>query len=197
MLTRPKTIILASVVIIILATTLILGTNIAMQPENTVKETNEIDKPQEEAAKSGKSYLNIKLRTVDGEEITIGEILSKEKPVVLYFFTTWCPTCRNDLKNLKSVYDEFRDSVEVLVVGFDFSETAEEIREYAVRRGYYGEWIFTEPSGELISAFKVTTMASKIVISTDGEIVYREGYGVVDEDKWRSILSMAVGEAAY
>ena len=100
------------------------------------------------------------------------------------------------MKNLEKVYEEFRDDVEVLVVGFDITETAEEIREYAVKRGYYGKWTFIEPNGDLITSLKVTTMASKLIISPEGEVVFSEGYGVVSEDEWRSILSTAVGSKA-
>jgi len=181
---------LASVIIVAIA----LVAGIAFIQTNQQQNTIQAETPAGIGEKKEqRSFLSIPIRTVDGEEITIGGILEeKKRPVVLYFFATWCPTCRSDLKNLKTVYNEFKEDVEVIVVGFDLSESVEEIREYAVKRGYYGLWTFTEPSGDLIASLKVTAMASKIIISPDGEVVYREGYGVVDEARWRSILSTAL-----
>ena len=182
-----------AVVSAVIAAVIIVGVVISQPSQQQIEAVKTAEK---EEGETNIEFLDIPLRTVDGEEITIRDILKNGKPVVLYFFTTWCPTCRSDLKNLKAVYSEFKDEVEVLVVGFDITETTKEIRDYAINRGYYGEWIFIEPNGNLITSLKITTMASKLIISPDGEIVFSEGYGVVSEEEWRSILSTAVSMKA-
>ena len=39
-----------------------------------------------------------------------------DKPVVLDFFATWCPNCQRDMPILSSLYDKYKDEVEVIGV---------------------------------------------------------------------------------
>ena len=68
--------------------------------------------------------------TTDGDEVTIDGLLAEEKPLVIYFFATWCPICRRDLENLNATYPQYEEEISVLVVGFDPTESMDKIRDY-------------------------------------------------------------------
>ena len=177
-MTTLKTITLA-VIIAVIAVLIVVTTT-----QSNINETQDTTQ-----TKSEPDFIDIKLRTIEGKETTIREVLNEGKPVVLYFFATWCPVCRDDLENLKKVYPDFEDKIKVVVVGFDLSESLEEIKNYADNGKFSGGWIFVEPNGDLITSLEVITQATKLIISLDGEIIYREGYSVMSVDKWRSVLS--------
>ena len=52
--------------------------------------------------------------TTDGDEFTIDGLLAEEKPLVIYFFATWCPICRKDLENLNATYPQYEEEISVL-----------------------------------------------------------------------------------
>lgn len=128
----------------------------------------------------------IVFETVDGEELTIEDILSQGKPVVIYFFATWCPTCERDLKALDEVYREEAVRVNVLIVGFDPTETPEQIRAYKESRNYI--WPFVEYNKDAIIKYKVVTQSTKIGISKEGEVVFSEGFGALTKDDWKDLF---------
>ncbi len=151
------------------------------QPEEEEGDGGEEIQPPEGSEPEG-----IVFETVDGEEVSLVELLSGGKPILIYFFTTWCPTCESDLKSLNQTYGEFEESVDVLVVGFDRTESLEKIKGYREAHNY--GWLFAGYNKEAITRFRIVTQASKIGLDADGEVVFSEGFGVVSNEGWRDLL---------
>ncbi len=124
--------------------------------------------------------------TTDGDEVTINGLLAEEKPLVIYFFATWCPICRRDLENLNATYPQYEEEISVLVVGFDPTESMDKIRDYKEGRNY--PWPFAVYNKDAITGFKIVSQASKVGISLDGEVVFTEGYSVVSVDGWKDLF---------
>ncbi len=142
--------------------------------------------PSQKPSPSPAGSEDVIFRTVEGTELTVQDLLSQGKPVVIYFFTTWCPTCERDLKTLDEVYREQAGRVNVLVVSFDPSETAEQIKTYKEKRNY--TWPFAEYNEDAIVKYKVVTQSSKIGISRNGEVVFSQGFGFLGTEEWRELL---------
>jgi len=53
------------------------------------------------------------LTLLNGNTITLSEYRG-QKPVILDFFTTWCPNCRRDMPRLNRWYGKYKDQVEVI-----------------------------------------------------------------------------------
>ncbi len=121
-----------------------------------------------------------------GDEVTIDDLLVDEKPLIIYFFATWCPTCRKDLENLNATHPQYEEEISVLVVGFDRTESLDKIRDYKEGRNY--EWPFAAYNSDAVTEFQVVSQASKVGISLEGEVVFTEGYGVVSVDGWKHLF---------
>ena len=121
-----------------------------------------------------------------GDKVTIDDLLTEEKPLVIYFFATWCPTCRRDLINLNATHPQYEDEISILVVGFDPTESLDKIKDYKEGRDY--PWPFAVYSSEAVTEFQIVSQASKVGISLEGEVVFTRGYGVVSEDGWKDIF---------
>lgn len=126
------------------------------------------------------------LKSVDGGEISLAQLQQSGKPVLVYFFATWCPTCERDLRSLNSVYEKYQGKVEVVVIGFDPTENAEQIRQYRQGRGY--TWQFAEYNKDALLHFKIVTQSTKIGIDAKGNEIFRDGYSVLSESDWTARL---------
>lgn len=125
-------------------------------------------------------------KNVDGGQISLAEIQNDDKPLVIYFFATWCPTCESDLRALNSAYEKYQGKINVLVVGFDPSEDAQLIKQYKTSHGY--SWPFSEYSKDAILHFKIVTQSTKIGIDAKGNVVFTDGYGVLSQSDWDARL---------
>jgi hypothetical protein len=73
-----------------------------------------------------------------------------------------------------------------LIVGFDPSETPEQIQAYKISRNY--TWQFVEYNKDAIIEYKVVTQSTKIAINQEGEVVLKEGFGTLSKIEWQEIL---------
>jgi len=126
------------------------------------------------------------LRNVNGDQISLAELQKSGKPVLIYFFATWCPVCEKDLRSLNATYQKYQGKMEVVVVGFDPSETSEQISQYRQRRGY--TWAFAEYNKDALLHFKIITQSTKIGLDAKGNEVFRDGYGVLSGSDWAARL---------
>ena len=123
---------------------------------------------------------------VDGEKVSLDDLLSEGKPLLLYFFTTWCPTCKKDLENLNETYADYKEDVNVLVVGFGPTENEAKLRAYKDRQNYI--WPFALYNKEAITRLKIVTQASKVGFYENGDTAFSEGFGVASISEWRDFL---------
>jgi thiol-disulfide isomerase/thioredoxin len=57
------------------------------------------------------------LESASGEEVSLSERV-RERPVVLFFWATWCPYCKALMPHLQSIVLEYGDDVEILALHF-------------------------------------------------------------------------------
>ncbi|HEY4673544.1 MAG TPA: TlpA disulfide reductase family protein [Nitrososphaerales archaeon] len=126
------------------------------------------------------------LRNVNGDQISLAELQKSGKPVLIYFFATWCPVCEKDLRSLNSTYQKYQGKIEVVVVGFDPTETSEQISQYRQSRGYM--WAFAEYNKDALLHFKIITQSTKIGLDAKGNEIFRDGYGVLSGSDWAARL---------
>jgi thiol-disulfide isomerase/thioredoxin len=93
------------------------------------------------------------------------------KPVVLWFWAPWCPTCRAQIPNVTALADEYHGRVTVVGVGgLDSQEAIVDLAEQIPHVTH-----LVDHEGEVWRHFGVTEQSTYTVISADGEVV-SEGY---------------------
>jgi thiol-disulfide isomerase/thioredoxin len=99
------------------------------------------------------------------------------RPVVLWFWAPWCPTCRGQIPQVEELATAYGD--EVSVVGIGSLDSAEAIAEFA--GDVEGITHLEDVDGVLWQRFGVTEQSSFVVLDADGEVAFEAGYGGEDD----------------
>ena len=125
-----------------------------------------------------------------------GSVHTRDAPpgnaTVLFFMATWCGSCRAKAPVLADVLADAEErGVRVYSVGFDPSESPEELRAWQER--YRHGWpIGVDEELRVARAFGVRSQSSVVVLDADGRVVQHFGYGQVTDEGLRAALERAL-----
>lgn len=144
--------------------------------------------PGAEVTGTGKvADLDFTGTTLDGSTLE-GSTL-EGKPAVLWFWATWCPTCRAQSGNVSALAEEYDG--EVAVIGVGGRDDAEAIEDLADQIPAVTHLV--DDRGAVWRHFGVTAQSTYTVIDTDGEII-TEGY--LDDAELNDLVSRLAAEGS-
>jgi thiol-disulfide isomerase/thioredoxin len=113
--------------------------------------------------------------TVDGKRFEGSSLAGK--PVLLWFWAPWCPTCRGQVAQVQEIASDHRGDVSVVGVGS--LDDADAIRAFA--RGFTDVTHLADESGVVWKHFGITQQSSFVLLDASGAKVFSAGYGGSDE----------------
>lgn len=120
--------------------------------------------------------------TVQDKEGNRKDIQSlRGKVVLLNFFATWCPPCREELPRLqKEIWDKWktRDDLEVMVLARE--EDWDKIDPFVEKAGYTFP-VYPDLQREVFSLFADSYIPRNVLIDKEGKIVY-QSVGYVEKE---------------
>lgn len=115
----------------------------------------------------------------------------RDHVVVLDFWQSWCPACRNSLPALQSLNNEMRDE-DVLFLGVD-DEDRTTISQYSKRLGLHF-FTISDDNDEIAKAYDVESIPLTVIIGRDGRVIDTvEGFEG-SEDRVREAVTRALAE---
>ena len=120
--------------------------------------------------KAGEKAPDFVLTDLDGKTYTLKDF--RGKTVVVDFWATWCPDCREEIDDLVRIHKEHP---EVVFLGISFDTDAEQVRKYTAEHGMdwlqlsegFKKWKETQVS----EAYGVKWIPTKYVISPMGKVL--------------------------
>lgn len=169
-------------VIIILTLAVILVVNVI---EITAKENNKgpnlvdvsgdpsvegvsIVPPNSGGINKGEVAPDFELELLNGESVKLSEL--KGKKVLINFWATWCPPCKEEMPELQRFYEDYGDEIMIIAINATDSEKNEQ-----VVRDFIDEYDYTFPVAldsemEASDDYKLMTLPTSYFIGTDGVI---------------------------
>src|SRR3984893_10368637 len=111
----------------------------------------------------------LRLETIDGESIDLGDLYGK-KAVYLKFWATWCVPCRQQMPHFEHAYETAGPDMAVIAINVGFNDSVEAIRAYRKQLGITMPIVFDD--GSLGAAFHLRVTPTHVVIGRDGRIQY-------------------------
>lgn len=128
---------------------------------------------------------------VVGSNETVSLKQHRGKVVLLDFWATWCPPCREQMPAVQHLADDesLSDDLAILSVNTDEggNRTAK-VQRYLDTNGYTFTTVLDD--GRAMSAYAVSHLPTLIVITPDGEIYHRDS-GVHGEQELRELVAGA------
>jgi peroxiredoxin len=109
---------------------------------------------------------DLTLQTLDGETVILSDL--RGQAVLINFWASWCPPCRNEMPAIQQVYEEYRDE------GFTVLALNSQEQETRVA-AFAGEFGLTFPilidrDGAVFDAYRVVALPTTFFVDRTGVI---------------------------
>lgn len=103
------------------------------------------------------------------QKVTLSEAY-KDSPVLLAFWASWCPSCNEEIPELKRIYQEYA-SKGLKIYAVNVQEPREEVQKFAASEGLPYP-ILLDEKGEVADRYKLDGLPVCVVLAKGGEILY-------------------------
>lgn len=114
----------------------------------------------------------------------------KGKVVMINFFATWCPPCREEIPSLISIRKDFGED-KLILIGASVDEDKKELRKYVSKTGF--NYPVRLAGDDLVQVAGVSGIPHMLVFDGKGEVV-ANAPGLVSEEDLRNFLQKHMGE---
>ncbi|MBK3496783.1 TlpA family protein disulfide reductase [Viridibacillus sp. YIM B01967] len=165
-------------IIIIMGLITIVAMNVLGNEKETTK-TAETAKKTETAATNDKEdttyqveYVapDFKLKTLEGETVRLSDYVGKK--VILNFWATWCPPCKEEVPHMQKIYEEYKNQgVEILAVNVTNKDKGEEAAAQFVKEHGLTFEVLLDEEGFAGSTYQVLSLPTTYMIDTKGNMI--------------------------
>ena len=123
----------------------------------------------------GSDLLDLTLKNVNGELVTLSDITKSGKWVLVDFWATWCGPCRGEIPHLVEAYAKYADKgFEIYGVSFDRPGHEQGWKTFLEENNmtWINVWGTAENGGwDAGDAYNVSSIPSNFLYSPEGKLV--------------------------
>lgn len=142
----------------------------------------------------GNKAPDFTLKKMSGGSFTLNENLNNG-PILLDFWATWCKPCLKALPEVQRIHEKYAENgLQVVTISTDNPKSSRKVKPF-VKGARYTFEVLLDSDQEVRKLFGGTVIPLSMLISSEGEIVYRHiGYKSGDESeletKIRQLLNL-------
>jgi len=121
------------------------------------------------------------VETLDGKPANLAQYVGKA-PVLIEFWATWCPNCRELEPNLKAVHAKYANQIKFVGVSVSVNQSPERVKAYVAKHEIPGDQFF-DRNGAATGAYDVPATSYVVVLDKTGKVVYTGLGGDQDLEK--------------
>ncbi|HUV79288.1 MAG TPA: redoxin domain-containing protein [Candidatus Bathyarchaeia archaeon] len=109
------------------------------------------------------------LTSIDGTNFSLSDYSGKV--VVLDLMATWCPVCKDEMKELSQLGQEYSDVVIITISVYPL-ETADDLRTY--KEEHNTDWLFARDTDNVLVKYGAFTLPTIVIIDPQGYISFQK-----------------------
>ncbi len=113
-----------------------------------------------------------KVETLTGSAADLSTYVGKG-PVVIEFWATWCPNCKELEPSMDSLVTKYGKQVKFISVAVSVNETPAKVKAYVEKYKRPGIQFF-DPHGSATGAYDVPATSMVVVVDKTGKVVYSD-----------------------
>jgi len=119
----------------------------------------------------GEHAPDFELQTMEGDSFKLSDHIGK-KPVYLVFWATWCPICKAEIPNVKTIHQQLSDRITILAINVGQEDSVNKIKKYREDNQLPYQLAFDEGS-KISRRYGVIGTPWQVIIDVNGKIQYR------------------------
>lgn len=132
----------------------------------------------------GNEAPDFELETLDGEKVKLSDY--RGHPVMLNFWATWCPPCKDEIPDMQKFYED--NDVVVLAVNLTDTEMSEKtVQKFADEFGITFP-VALDVDSEASLLYRINPIPTSYMINADGIIIHKQ-YGAMTYDMMMKLLN--------
>jgi len=141
----------------------------------------------------GSKIPDLKLKLLDGQKVTIHELL-KDGPLLIDFWATWCKPCKKVMKHLNQYHLDYANKgFKVLMINQDSPRSMGKVKTF-IRSKKFDFLIGLDPNQKLAKKLNGLIMPTLILVAQDGTIQWRhQGYMPGEEKEIEYQIRLLLG----
>src|SRR3954470_6716954 len=112
----------------------------------------------------------VSVQSLDGKDIPLGNYIGKT-PVLIEFWATWCPNCRELMPALIAAEKKYAGRVKFLAVAVNINQSPERVRKYLAAHPLPHETLW-DADGNAAEAFDAPATSYVVVLNRRGVVAY-------------------------
>lgn len=122
-----------------------------------------------------------KLFKIDQSELNFSKIVSSNELTLIYFWATWCQSCRIQMPHLEKVYSKYREKgLEIVAVSLD--EDNQKLKDY-LKAVKYSFNIAISKDRELKKKLGIVGIPVAVAVSKKGKVLFTHSDSSLIEKK--------------
>jgi len=165
---KTKTILGAALFAALLAGAVLAYNTLSRQVEPSM------EPPRTQAQTQG-NWSGADFTVVDAEGVSHRLSDFRGNPVVLNFWASWCPPCRQEMPEFDTAHQEMGGEVMFMMV--DLTDGARETVEIAsrfIQEQGYGFPVYFDTNGEAANAYRISSIPATFFIDREGRVVFNQ-----------------------
>jgi thiol-disulfide isomerase/thioredoxin len=136
---------------------------------------------QDSGIEIGKMAPAAALQTLDGKAADLSQFIGK-KPVLMEFWATWCPNCRELEPTMKAMHAKYGSKVAFVGVAVSVNQSPALVKRYVGNHKLPWTQVY-DANGKATDAYDVPATSYVVVVDKAGKVVYTGVGGTQDIEK--------------
>ncbi|WP_010095681.1 TlpA family protein disulfide reductase [Ornithinibacillus scapharcae] len=156
------------------------GPNLVDVSGDTSVEGVTIVPPDSTGISKGDNPPDFELPLLNGETVKLSDL--KGEKVLINFWATWCPPCKEEMPEMQKFHEEYGDEINIIAINITGSERNKEAVQNFIDKYNYTFPVALDMDNKITDEYMAVTIPTSYFIGTDGVIQVDQKRGPMTYD---------------